>query len=399
MIAHTPTIFASVAWVALIMAFCLLVVGRFNQRDGMLTVGAGLLAHALAYVCFTLFGHASLWLTYAVPNSLLSVAVAFYTASIFRIVDHRVPWLWLFSLPLCQIVLLTVLLNTLEPRTLVASGILMIQCAFLIRWASHFAQPGGRAHILLIVGAGISLIGVLIRVVSIVGGNAPEMRYDVSNLRQSISISIGTVTVMMLSLGLVLMSKERSEVALKHLALRDALTGIPNRRAILEELEQEVERARRTETGLAIVIIDLDHFKNVNDQYGHLAGDEVLRHCVEQMKKRLRMTDSLGRYGGEEFLLIMPGATEEGAMSAVEELRQTISDNHTTFGELSIHQSFSAGVWVGLPGAKDNCNSLIAYADTALYECKAAGRNTVRLAGGKPAEASITGISASLNRS
>ncbi|PCC98543.1 GGDEF domain-containing protein [Halopseudomonas pelagia] len=390
MIAHTPTIFASVAWVAMIMAFCLLVVGRFNQRDGLLTVGAGLLAHALAYVCFTLFGHASLWVTYAVPNSLLSVAVAFYTASIFRIAEHRVPWLWLFSLPLCQIVLLTLLLNTLEPRTLVASGILMIQCAFIIRWAAHFAQPGGRAHILLIVGAGISLIGVLIRVVSIVGGSAVEMRYDVSNLRQSISISLGTVTVMMLSLGLVLMSKERSEAALKYLALRDALTGIPNRRAILEELEREVERARRTDTRLAIVIIDLDHFKSINDQHGHLAGDEVLRHCVEQMKKRLRQTDSLGRYGGEEFLLLMPGATVEGAMTAVEDLRQAISDNPTLFGQQCIPQSFSAGVWVGVPSATDDGNSLIAQADAALYECKATGRNTVRLAGGKLVDASAT---------
>jgi diguanylate cyclase (GGDEF)-like protein len=204
---------------------------------------------------------------------------------------------------------------------------------------------------------------------------------------------------MMLSLGLVLMSKERSEAALKYLALRDALTGIPNRRAILEELEREVARARRTENRLAIVIIDLDHFKNVNDQHGHLAGDEVLRHCVEQMKKRLRMSDSLGRYGGEEFLLMMPGTTVEGAMTAVEDLRQAIADNHTQFGELSIPQSFSAGVWVGLPSAKDNGNSLIAQADAALYECKAAGRNTVRLAGSKEPDPSTKDVPPSFNRS
>ena len=108
----------------------------------------------------------------------------------------------------------------------------------------------------------------------------------------------------------------------------------------------------------------------------------MLRHCVEQLKKRLRQTDRLGRYGGEEFLLMMPGATVEGAMAAVEELRQCISENHTQFGEHSIPQTFSAGVWVGNPGAEDDGNSLIAQADAALYECKAAGRNTVRLAVG-----------------
>lgn len=380
MIAHTPTIFASVAWVAMIMAFCLLVVGRFNQRDGMMTVGAGLLAHALAYVCFTLFGHAHLWITYALSNSLLAVAMAFYTASIFRISEHPVPWAWLFSLPLAQIILLSLLLNTLEPRTLVASTILMIQCAFIIRWAAHFAQPGGRAHILLIIGAVISLVGIMIRVVSIVSGSAPEMRYDVSNLRQSISISIGTVTVMMISLGLVLLSKERSEVALRHLALRDALTDIPNRRAILECLENEIERARRTQGMLSLAIIDIDHFKNINDQYGHLIGDVVLRHCVDTMKQRLRRNDNLGRWGGEEFLLLLPDTNAEGAVVSIDGLRTQVVDHPTEVDGECIHHSFSAGIWSGIPGPNDSSTTLIAAADTALYEAKASGRNGLRVA-------------------
>ena len=261
-----------------------------------------------------------------------------------------------------------------------ASTILMIQGAFIIRWAAHFAQPGGRAHILLIIGAVISLVGIMIRVVSIVSGSAPEMRYDVSNLRQSISISIGTVTVMMISLGLVLLSKERSEVALRHLALRDALTDIPNRRAILECLENEIERARRTRSVLSLAIIDIDHFKIINDQYGHLVGDVVLRHCVDTMKQRLRRNDNLGRWGGEEFLLLLPDTNAEGAVVSIDGLRTQVVDHPTEVDGERIPHSFSAGIWSGIPGPNDSSTTLIAAADTALYEAKASGRNGLRVA-------------------
>lgn len=380
MIAHTPTIFASVAWVALIMAFCLLVVGRLDQRDGLLTAGAGLMAHALAYVCFTFYGHAPLWLTYSLPNTLLAVALAFYSASIFRINQQPVPWLSVFSAPTILGLLMILLLDTNEPRMLAASGVLMVQCLLIILWAQNHQQPGGRAHLLLIVGAAVSLIGILIRIIAIITGLTEDMRYNASNLRQSISISIGTVTVMMLSLGLVLLSKERIEGVLKHMALRDPLTDLPNRRAIMEQMDSEIERARRHGTPLAVAVIDIDHFKNINDIYGHLAGDAVLKHCANLMRQRLRQSDGLGRHGGEEFLLLLPETSREGAATAVDDLRNYIANSPTRFGELSISQHFSVGLWCGIPTNQDTGTTLLAKADTALYSAKKAGRNTLKLA-------------------
>lgn len=380
MIAHTPTIFASVAWVALIMAFCLLVVGRFNQRDGLLTAGAGLLAHALAYVCFMYYGHAPLWLTYSLPNTLLAVALAFYSASIFRINQQQVPWLPVFSPPIILGLLMILLVETEEPRMLAASGVLMVQCLQIILWAQNNQQPDGRAHLLLIVGAAVSLIGILIRAIAIATGLVDEMRYDISNLRQSISISIGTVTVMMLSLGLVLLSKERIEGVLKHMALRDPLTDLPNRRAIMEQMDNEIERARRNGNTLAVAVVDIDHFKNINDIYGHLAGDAVLKHCASLMRQRLRQSDGLGRFGGEEFLLLLPETSREGAAIALDDLRAFVASTPTKFGDLSISQHFSVGVWCGIPSTQDSGNSLLAKADAALYKAKNAGRNTLKLA-------------------
>lgn len=142
MVAHTPTLFASVALVATIMAFCLILVAQYNQRDGVLTTGVGLLAHAAAYVCYTLYGHGPLWLTYGAANTLLSIALGYYAISIFRIRDLTVPWLRVFSLPLVMLVSMALLIDTLELRMLAASLVLILQCLLIVCLAYRYSEPG-----------------------------------------------------------------------------------------------------------------------------------------------------------------------------------------------------------------------------------------------------------------
>ncbi|WAC00696.1 GGDEF domain-containing protein [Pseudomonas putida] len=380
MIAHTPTLFAAVALVATILAFCLLLVGRSNRHDNLWLTACGLLAHALAYVCYTVYGHAPLWLSYGVGNSLLSLALAFYSASLFRVREQAVPWRQVFIIPVCMLVGLMLLLDTVEPRMLLATLVLMLQCTLILYWVRRHVERPGRAHLLLQIGALVSLVGLGMRALAVINGTAVEMRYDSSNLKQSISVAIGTVTVMMYSIGLVLMAKERSESRLKQLALRDVLTGTYNRRAILERFAVELDRARGERSSLAVAMIDLDHFKRINDLYGHLAGDEVLCHCVRQLEQRLRHRDSLGRYGGEEFLLLLPQADRNGAMAALQGLREAIALSPAHFAGDQITLRFSVGLWCGVPGPHDTTASLLAQADAALYQAKAAGRNTVYMA-------------------
>lgn len=380
MIFNTPTIFASVALVALIMAFCLILVGQEHKRDGMRAGGAGLLAHALAYCCYTLYGQAPLWLTYGVGNTLLALALAFYGASLLRIHGQPVPWGRLFILPLLMAVALAALIDTREPRMFAACLVLILQCLLIIAWTWRYARNGGRAYLLLLIGGGISMIGLLLRVAAIATGAAADLPYNVSNLRQTVSVSIGTVTVMMFSLGLVLMAKERSEAALRDMALRDALTGIANRRAILETLERELERSRRAGTALTIALLDIDHFKLVNDTHGHLAGDAVLQQAAALLRQRLRQSDEIGRYGGEEFLLLLPDTGGDGALTVINELRAAVAAQPACFGDLVLPYRFSSGLWCGVPGPGDSSDSLIAQADAALYEAKAAGRDSVCMA-------------------
>lgn len=380
MIAHTPTLFACVALVATIMAFCLILVGQFNQRDGLLTIGFGLLAHALAYVGYTFYGHAPLWFTYGAANAMLAVALAFYGASLFRVVELPVPWWRVFAPVVLMLALMASLIDTLEPRMLAASIVLMVQCALIIYWTRRYIPAQGRARMLLIIGSSISLIGLGMRVVAVLGGGAAEMRYDVSNLKQTISVSIGTFTAMMISLGLVLLANERSESLLQHLALRDVLTGILNRRAILELFSTELERSRRGNSCLAVAMVDIDHFKQINDVHGHLAGDEVICHCVNHLTQRLRHSDSIGRYGGEEFLLLLPDTSPEGAVAVLDKLRASLAEAPAQYGESTIELRISIGVCCGVPNDGDTTATLLARADAALYEAKGQGRNTLRLA-------------------
>lgn len=380
MIAHTPTLFGCDALVATIMAFCLILVGQFNRRDGLLTIGFGLLAHALAYVGYTFYGHAPLWFTYGAANSLLAVALAFYGASLFRIVELPVPWSRVFAPAALMLVLMVSLIDTLEPRMLAASIVLMVQCALIIYWTLRHIPALGRARMLLIIGSSISLIGLGMRVMAIFGGGAAEMRYDVSNLKQTISVSIGTFTAMMISLGLVLLAKERSESLLKHMALRDVLTGILNRRAILEQFSSELERARREHACLGVAMVDIDHFKQINDVHGHLAGDEVISHCARHLSQRLRASDIIGRYGGEEFLLLLPDTPPEGVAAVLDELRTSLAEAPAQYGESSIALRISIGVCCDVPSEGDTTASLLARADAALYEAKGMGRDRVRFA-------------------
>lgn len=380
MIAHTQTLFGALAMVAVITGSCLIIAGQLNSRDGMLTTGLGMLSHALAYVGYTLFGHAPLWLTYVLANTLLSTALAFYTVSIPLIRGKRPPWRLAFALPLVLGVLLSALINTEGPRQVSACLVLLLQCMIIMHYSHKYALPEGRAHRVLLIGAAVSLIGLGLRMVVILNDTPVAMHYDVSNLKQTISIAVGAVTIIMLSFGLVLLSRERIEADLQHTALCDALTGTDNRLSILKQLDSELERCHRSGLPLAVAMLDIDHFKQTNDQHGHLVGDEVLRHFVRHVQQRLRRTDRLGRYGGEEFLLILHNTDALGALDLIKELRESLSNNPAQIGGKTILISFSAGVCCPTSQHQEDLTSVLLKADTALYQAKHAGRNTQVLA-------------------
>jgi diguanylate cyclase (GGDEF)-like protein len=160
---------------------------------------------------------------------------------------------------------------------------------------------------------------------------------------------------------------------IEQLASIDGLTSTLNRRSLMAVLEKEIARARRTGAPLSVALLDLDWFKTINDRFGHLAGDDALRRFAELAGGMMRASDSLGRYGGEEFLLILPDATCAAALAVVERLRLTIAEQKWTSLSAEFGLTVSAGVSELRP--EDSLDDLLARADSALYQAKQNGRN------------------------
>jgi diguanylate cyclase (GGDEF)-like protein len=174
----------------------------------------------------------------------------------------------------------------------------------------------------------------------------------------------------------------------RRLAVHDDLTGTYNRRHIMQLLEQEQLRAQRTARGFSICLMDLDHFKSVNDQHGHLGGDEVLRQFAMLVLNEVRTLDrvgregmgdeNFGRFGGEEFMLVMPETDQEGAQVCIERIRRKVAETPFRVEGAAVNLTMSCGIAAFRPG--EDLRATLARADQALYQAKDAGRDRVKTA-------------------
>ncbi len=167
------------------------------------------------------------------------------------------------------------------------------------------------------------------------------------------------------------------------LSVTDELTGLPNRRAFMKRLEDEIGRVNRYRYPISLVLIDLDGFKSVNDQYGHAAGDAVLRAYAENVLCAFRHHDLVARYGGEEFAVILPNTSGEGTMRALAKVQEIVTTSQCSYNGSSISlPTFSAGLAEFRPG--EQSSEYIERVDAALYQAKHSGRNRIVMAGSTP---------------
>jgi two-component system cell cycle response regulator len=175
--------------------------------------------------------------------------------------------------------------------------------------------------------------------------------------------------------------------AMRFQATHDGLTGLWNRSMIMDLLGRELSRSRREHVSTSILMCDLDHFKNVNDTFGHPSGDDVLKETAKRLLASVRSYDFVGRYGGEEFLVVLNNCNPAFALARAEEIRKSISQRpvHTTSGPVPL--TMSLGLLVSQEWGCQSLEELLREADGALYAAKAAGRNCVKIASPDPAAA------------
>lgn len=194
-----------------------------------------------------------------------------------------------------------------------------------------------------------------------------------ASVQKSILIHLGFLAAaagMMLLFGVNIAAKEKE---LRLLSVTDTLTKVYNRRYFIQKVEEELERAKRTGSKFSLIMLDMDHFKNINDRYGHRAGDLVLTSMVDMIKNRVRKIDILARWGGEEFLILLPETASNQAVVVAEELRQ-----HLSTMEIPGVDRVTASFGVAGYCPADSVDTLVNKADNMMYEAKAAGRNCVR---------------------
>ncbi|SDL97119.1 diguanylate cyclase (GGDEF) domain-containing protein [Oryzisolibacter propanilivorax] len=185
---------------------------------------------------------------------------------------------------------------------------------------------------------------------------------------QVLHLGMHVTVVLLLTIGAVLMATDRVHTEFEHMATHDSLTGALNRRAILAKCQEERDRALRQPQSFSLMLLDLDHFKAVNDTHGHQHGDRVLQHFTQSVQAVLRRTDRLGRYGGEEFVALLPGTDAVAAQTLARRIHVALASGHALDCQVSIGLT-------GWQGVHDTVDAMLARADTQLYRAKAQGRN------------------------
>lgn len=374
--ADVPTMLAMVIVASLTMSAAVAVVGWGRPRDGLACWALVLLLNAAAHAMLALRGRIPDVLSIVVANTLLSCVFAGLLLAVFQFQGRRARWALVAAPVLVVLGLVLAYLDDFHARVSAVGFVCGLQALWAL-WAvvERRRATVGRGAWLLMAGLALEAGVLLVRASLAASLPVPQVGLLQGGTLQTLTFMATFGVVLLSSLGFVTMARDRADEANRVMAAVDALTGAANRRALISALDRDVARAVRTREPISVLMVDIDHFKRVNDQYGHQAGDQVLCRVVQVLQERVRSQDLVGRYGGEEFLVVLPGTDVAGALLLASDLRKAVESPAGAIGV-----TVSIGVFGGQLEPGDSWDLLVAAADRALYLAKENGRNRVEVA-------------------
>lgn len=311
-------------------------------------------------------------------NGLLMMGFAYFlfgTQRFLGLPDVRRPWYGLFAVCLCLLAFFLWAQPDYRFRVFFFTSTLAVNC--LVHVLLLWRNGKGFANRLTASALLMQAVVLVVRGLWSLWMDSPLDNRFTPSLMQSLYLGTYSFAVLLVCVGVLLMASERVRSEFEHLATHDSLTGALARRAVLELADSEMQRWQRYGHTFSVLMLDVDHFKQINDTHGHLVGDAVLRDVAGHVRAALRASDRLGRYGGEEFLVLMP-ATDLPAAQAVAE-RVAAAVRNATAQAGGPHCTVSIGV-TSVSAGDANFDVLLARADAALYRAKSGGRDRVVVA-------------------
>ncbi|MBL4911528.1 MAG: GGDEF domain-containing protein [Alteromonadaceae bacterium] len=347
-------------------------------------LGSGYFLFALGFVLIGLRAYVSDFFSIIIANALIVAGFSILIMGILKFLDYPTQHcknvtLTLIFLLISSFLYFTYINNNASLRIIIISAVIAAQCFFSSYKIMRHKEKLYRLFTRFL-GYAFLFCGLVFSLRVYITATSPL----VNNFMEAGSIHAMSLVAQQLVVitSCFTLSWSASQKLVHKLAIQatiDPLTQVYNRRAMEEFAEKEILRAQRNKSHLAIILMDIDLFKQVNDNYGHQVGDKVLQEFALRLKNSLRQYDTLARYGGEEFLLLLPNTEAEIAITIAEKLRNTIAQ---PVFELNISPPLSVTASFGVAcvqGDKINWQQLVGFADNAMYHVKANGRNKVQL--------------------
>jgi diguanylate cyclase (GGDEF)-like protein len=348
-----------------------------RPKDGAAHWSASLAVRALAFALFA-SGAMPRAGTLAVASGLAALSFTLQAGALLAFARRSLPS-WVHTTVIAGVAVPLALLSQDAGAAILFGGIvfgtLLVGLAMLA-WQIHYGRMGGPRG-MLAASFALGALACYVRGVGSLFAADPTLAFLAPTGFQSASLLAAALAAQAGTYAFLLLHKARADAEAVRLATMDALTGTYNRRTFHEIAERELSRARRAGQPLSMIMLDIDHFRAVNEKHGHRVGDALLQRLAEVVRSALRQEDMLVRFGGEEFVVLLPDVPGPGAVVVAGRIRKAVAAQEIELGPLRLAITLSAGVAARLDEGPESVDTLIARAEEALALAKRRGRNRV----------------------